>query len=117
MGMVGQGWLDAYRCKTFQAQDPCKTFGRSVYARFFFAIKVVSSYPLDRDCALTFCWLENVLNTTILQLPEGELCMQDKIGAVTAINKVRKSRSTLQLIQSKIFWIQNDLFARHYINE
>ncbi|KAI0030371.1 Protoglobin-domain-containing protein [Vararia minispora EC-137] len=54
-----------------------------------------------RDCALTLGWVQNVLHTAILSVPEDQLSMQNKITAVTAFNKV--------------LWIQNDLFARHYI--
>ncbi|KAL1740035.1 Protoglobin-domain-containing protein [Schizophyllum fasciatum] len=56
-----------------------------------------------RDCALTLGWVGTVLQTATLQLPEDKLSMQGKIDAVGAINK--------------ILWIQNDLFARHYIDE
>ncbi|TRM66363.1 Protoglobin-domain-containing protein [Schizophyllum amplum] len=56
-----------------------------------------------RDCALTLGWVGTVLQTATLQLPEDKLPMQGKIEAVAAINK--------------ILWIQNDLFARHYIDE
>lgn len=56
-----------------------------------------------RDCALTLCWVETVLQTAILQAPEEKLNMQDKIAAVASTNK--------------LIWIQNDLFARHYIDE
>ncbi|ESK96911.1 hypothetical protein Moror_6489 [Moniliophthora roreri MCA 2997] len=56
-----------------------------------------------RDCALTLGWVENVLHTAVLRLPEEQLPMGDKISAVSAL--------------SKVIWIQNDLFARHYIEE
>ncbi|KAL1707346.1 Protoglobin-domain-containing protein [Schizophyllum commune] len=56
-----------------------------------------------RDCALTLGWVGTVLQTATLQLPEDKLSMKEKIDAVGAINK--------------ILWIQNDLFARHYIDE
>ncbi|KIY52768.1 hypothetical protein FISHEDRAFT_34784 [Fistulina hepatica ATCC 64428] len=56
-----------------------------------------------RDCGLTLGWVLTVLQTAVLQVPEDKLSMPEKIAAVTAINKV--------------IWIQNDLFARHYIAE
>ncbi|KAJ3980823.1 Protoglobin-domain-containing protein [Lentinula detonsa] len=56
-----------------------------------------------RDCALSLGWVQTVLQTAILKLDEGELSMEEKIGAVSAV--------------SKVIWIQNDLFARHYIEE
>ncbi|KAK0221017.1 Protoglobin-domain-containing protein [Armillaria nabsnona] len=56
-----------------------------------------------RDCALALGWVCDVLQTAILQLPDDKLSMQEKINAISAITKV--------------IWIQNDLFARHYINE
>ncbi|KIK59842.1 hypothetical protein GYMLUDRAFT_169079 [Collybiopsis luxurians FD-317 M1] len=56
-----------------------------------------------RDCALTLGWVQTVLQTAILKLTEEELSSSEKISAVASIGKV--------------LWIQNDLFARHYINE
>ncbi|KAH9939966.1 Protoglobin-domain-containing protein [Amylocystis lapponica] len=56
-----------------------------------------------RDCALTLGLVQNILQTAILSLPVDVATMQEKIDAVSAITKV--------------LWIQNDLFARHYINE
>ncbi|KAH9844098.1 Protoglobin-domain-containing protein [Rhodofomes roseus] len=56
-----------------------------------------------RDCALLLSVVQNVLQTAILRLPDETASMQTKIDAVSAINKV--------------IWIQNDLFARHYIDE
>ncbi|KAJ3825546.1 Protoglobin-domain-containing protein [Lentinula raphanica] len=75
-----------------------------------------------RDCALSLGWVQTVLQTAILRLGtdldksgEGEegdadeerkmetLSMEEKISAVAAV--------------SKVIWIQNDLFARHYIDE
>ncbi|CCM05568.1 uncharacterized protein FIBRA_07795 [Fibroporia radiculosa] len=56
-----------------------------------------------RDCALTLGFVQNILQTAILRLPEETASMQTKVDAVAAINKV--------------IWIQNDLFSRHYIGE
>ncbi|KAJ7593495.1 Protoglobin-domain-containing protein [Mycena floridula] len=56
-----------------------------------------------RDCALSLGWVLIALQTAILELPNETLGISDKVNAVTALNKV--------------IWIQNDLFARHYINE
>ncbi|KAI0921630.1 hypothetical protein AcW1_004451 [Taiwanofungus camphoratus] len=56
-----------------------------------------------RDCALALGLVNNILQTAILKLPEESASMQDKIDAVSAITKV--------------IWIQNDLFSRHYIDE
>ncbi|KAF8916681.1 Protoglobin-domain-containing protein [Mucidula mucida] len=54
-----------------------------------------------RDCALTLGWVLTVLQTSILSLEDEKFSMQDKMDAVAAVNKV--------------IWMQNDLFARHYI--
>ncbi|KAL6305875.1 Protoglobin-domain-containing protein [Sparassis latifolia] len=54
-----------------------------------------------RDCALTLGLVQNILQTAILRLPADKATTEDKIAAVSAINKV--------------IWIQNDLFSRHYI--
>ncbi|KZV73417.1 hypothetical protein PENSPDRAFT_648950 [Peniophora sp. CONT] len=54
-----------------------------------------------RDCALTLGWVQTVLHTALLGVPEAELSMAEKVEAIGALNK--------------ILWIQNDLFARHYI--
>ncbi|PCH41472.1 hypothetical protein WOLCODRAFT_24769 [Wolfiporia cocos MD-104 SS10] len=56
-----------------------------------------------RDIALALGVVQTILQTAVLQLPEETANMQVKIDAVAAINKV--------------LWIQNDLFARHYIDE
>lgn len=56
-----------------------------------------------RDIGLTLGWVQSILQTGILRVPESDLSMEDKIAAITAINKV--------------IWIQNDLFSRHYTNE
>ncbi|THU92160.1 hypothetical protein K435DRAFT_214205 [Dendrothele bispora CBS 962.96] len=56
-----------------------------------------------RDCALTLARVESILQTSILKLPEDQLLTAEKISAISAI--------------SKVIWIQNDLFARHYIDE
>ncbi|TFK48107.1 hypothetical protein OE88DRAFT_1665207 [Heliocybe sulcata] len=56
-----------------------------------------------RDIALTMGWIQSILQTALLQVPDSQLSMADKIAAITAINKV--------------MWIQNDLFSRHYIDE
>ncbi|KAJ4488027.1 Protoglobin-domain-containing protein [Lentinula aciculospora] len=56
-----------------------------------------------RDCALSLGWVQTVLQTAILQLTNEELSIEEKIAAVGAV--------------SKVIWIQNDLFARHYIDE
>ncbi|KAI0772026.1 Protoglobin-domain-containing protein [Trametes elegans] len=56
-----------------------------------------------RDIALMIGWLQSVLHEAILRLPESKCSMSEKIEAIAAINKV--------------LWIQNDLFARHYIGE
>lgn len=44
----------------------------------------------DRDCALTLGWIQTLLTTAILQLPEDTANMSTKIDAVSAINKVRE---------------------------
>jgi len=41
-----------------------------------------------RDCALTLGLVQNILQTAILRLPAEKASEEDKIGAVTAINKV-----------------------------
>ncbi|RDB22203.1 hypothetical protein Hypma_010721 [Hypsizygus marmoreus] len=56
-----------------------------------------------RDCALTLGWVQTVLQTAVLQLPDEKLSLPEKIHAIAAI--------------SKVIWIQNDLFARHYTGE
>ncbi|KAI9001358.1 Protoglobin-domain-containing protein [Trametes punicea] len=56
-----------------------------------------------RDIALTLGWIQTVLHSAILQLPESKCPASDKIEAIAAINKV--------------LWIQNDLFSRHYIGD
>ncbi|KAE9400763.1 hypothetical protein BT96DRAFT_965180, partial [Gymnopus androsaceus JB14] len=56
-----------------------------------------------RDCALSLGWVQTVLQTAILKISDEELSSSEKILAIAAV--------------SKIMWIQNDLFARHYINE
>ena len=68
-----------------------------------FSSEAIADDLTDRDCALTLGWVGTVLQTATLQLPEDKLSMKEKIDAVGAINK--------------ILWIQNDLFARHYIDE
>ncbi|KAJ3880946.1 Protoglobin-domain-containing protein [Lentinula edodes] len=56
-----------------------------------------------RDCALSLGWVQTVLQTAILQLAPAELSNDEKIAAIGAV--------------SKVIWIQNDLFARHYVDE
>ncbi|KAJ3904529.1 Protoglobin-domain-containing protein [Lentinula edodes] len=56
-----------------------------------------------RDCALSLGWVQTVLQTAILQLAPAELSNDEKIAAIAAV--------------SKVIWIQNDLFARHYVDE
>ncbi|RDX53668.1 hypothetical protein OH76DRAFT_1453488 [Lentinus brumalis] len=56
-----------------------------------------------RDIAMTLGWIQTVLHTAILQLPESTCPASEKIEAISAINKV--------------LWIQNDLFSRHYIGD
>ncbi|EKM59249.1 uncharacterized protein PHACADRAFT_249564 [Phanerochaete carnosa HHB-10118-sp] len=56
-----------------------------------------------RDCALALGLVQTLLQSAILQLPDRTATMSTKIEAVAAITKV--------------IWIQNDLFSRHYINE
>ncbi|KIY67485.1 hypothetical protein CYLTODRAFT_353119 [Cylindrobasidium torrendii FP15055 ss-10] len=56
-----------------------------------------------RDCALTLGWVLTVLQTAVLEIPADKLDMSVKMEAIAAINKV--------------IWMQNDLFARHYIAE
>ncbi|KAJ3814841.1 Protoglobin-domain-containing protein [Lentinula lateritia] len=56
-----------------------------------------------RDCALSLGWVQTVLQTAILKLDLVELSNEEKIAAIGAV--------------SKVIWIQNDLFARHYIDE
>ncbi|EMD40897.1 hypothetical protein CERSUDRAFT_111476 [Gelatoporia subvermispora B] len=56
-----------------------------------------------RDCALTLGLVQMILQNAILTLPEDTASMQEKLDAVAAITKV--------------IWIQNDLFSRHYIDE
>ncbi|KAJ3551956.1 hypothetical protein NM688_g4414 [Phlebia brevispora] len=68
--------------------------------------KTMGIKPLNvpyRDCALTLGWVQTILNTAILQLPDNVASLTLKTDAVTAVNKV--------------IWIQNDLFSRHYIDE
>ncbi|KAF9069820.1 Protoglobin-domain-containing protein [Rhodocollybia butyracea] len=57
----------------------------------------------NRDCALSLGWIQTAIQTTILKLDDEELSSLEKIAAITAV--------------SKILWIKNDLFARHYITE
>ncbi|OJT10362.1 hypothetical protein TRAPUB_13121 [Trametes pubescens] len=56
-----------------------------------------------RDIALMLGWIQTVLHSAILQIPEDKCPMSEKIEAVAAI--------------SKVLWIQNDLFSRHYIGD
>ncbi|OCH92174.1 hypothetical protein OBBRIDRAFT_773861 [Obba rivulosa] len=56
-----------------------------------------------RDCALTLGLVQMILQNAILKLPEESASMQEKLDAVAGI--------------SKVIWIQNDLFSRHYIDE
>lgn len=62
-----------------------------------------SHQHIDRDCALSLGWVQTVLQTAILKLDSDELSNEEKIAAIGAV--------------SKVIWIQNDLFARHYIDE
>ncbi|EJT97313.1 hypothetical protein DACRYDRAFT_25113 [Dacryopinax primogenitus] len=48
-------------------------------------------------------WLETMFTTTLLRIPDAKVSPKDKLRMITALNK--------------IFWIQNDLFARHYIGQ
>jgi len=48
-------------------------------------------------------WVQTMLTSTLLGLPEETLPMSDKIRMVVAVNK--------------ILWIQNDLMARHYVKD
>ncbi|KAF9262300.1 hypothetical protein L218DRAFT_945405 [Marasmius fiardii PR-910] len=54
-----------------------------------------------RDCALMLGHVLELLQTSIFSLPDSKLALHRKIAAVNAITKV--------------IWIQNDLFSRHYI--
>ncbi|KIP10682.1 hypothetical protein PHLGIDRAFT_84649 [Phlebiopsis gigantea 11061_1 CR5-6] len=68
--------------------------------------KTMGIAPLNvpyRDVALALGWVQTLLTTAILQLPEDMASMTVKIDTVAAVNKV--------------IWIQNDLFSRHYIDE
>ncbi|KAF5365693.1 hypothetical protein D9758_003277 [Tetrapyrgos nigripes] len=56
-----------------------------------------------RDCALLLARAESILQTAILNLSDDQLSMPEKIAAVSAV--------------SKVIWLQNDFFSRHYINE
>ncbi|KDQ51188.1 hypothetical protein JAAARDRAFT_140681 [Jaapia argillacea MUCL 33604] len=56
-----------------------------------------------RDCALMLGRVHQVLMRAVLKVPNEKLNPDDKVEAITAINK--------------IIWIQNDLFSRHYIKE
>ncbi|KAH8823113.1 Protoglobin-domain-containing protein [Flagelloscypha sp. PMI_526] len=56
-----------------------------------------------RDCALMLGWVQQVLQSSILSVPESKISFEKKLTAVNAINKV--------------IWIQNDLFSRHYIKD
>ncbi len=47
-----------------------------------------NTVALDRDIALTIGWIQSVLHSAILQLPDSVVCMSEKIEAVMAINKV-----------------------------
>lgn len=46
---------------------------------------------LDRDCALTLGWVQTILNTAILQLPESFAPLSLKTDAIAAISKVCSS--------------------------
>jgi len=48
-------------------------------------------------------WVETLLATTLIGLPEETLATKDKLRMIAAVNKV--------------LWIQNDLFSRHYIGK
>lgn len=68
--------------------------------------KTMGIKPLNvpyRDCALTLGWVQTILTTAVLQLPDSAASLALKMDAIAALNKV--------------IWIQNDLFARHYIDE
>ncbi|KZT24319.1 hypothetical protein NEOLEDRAFT_1135099, partial [Neolentinus lepideus HHB14362 ss-1] len=41
-----------------------------------------------RDCALTLGWIQSILQSALLRVPDAQLSMADKIAALTAINKV-----------------------------
>ncbi|EJF62819.1 Protoglobin-domain-containing protein [Dichomitus squalens] len=56
-----------------------------------------------RDIALMLGWIQSILHSAILQIPESVCSATEKVEAVVAINKV--------------LWIQNDLFSRHYIGD
>ncbi|EIN08029.1 hypothetical protein PUNSTDRAFT_104235 [Punctularia strigosozonata HHB-11173 SS5] len=56
-----------------------------------------------RDCALTLGWVQTVIQTAILQVPEERLPMAKKIEGIQALTKV--------------MWLQNDFFSRHYVKE
>ncbi|KAI0650220.1 Protoglobin-domain-containing protein [Trametes meyenii] len=56
-----------------------------------------------RDVALMLGWIQTVLHSAILSIPDSTCPASEKIEAVSAINKV--------------LWIQNDLFSRHYIGD
>lgn len=70
-------------------------------------------------------WIQTVLHSAILQIPEDKCPASEKIEAVAAINKVRlayRSRGTVLLVylttcRWQVLWIQNDLFSRHYIGD
>ena len=55
------------------------------------ALDYLSSNPNhpDRDCALTLGWVQTVLHTALLSVPEADLAMSEKVEAIGALNKVR----------------------------
>ncbi|KDQ59321.1 hypothetical protein JAAARDRAFT_34063 [Jaapia argillacea MUCL 33604] len=56
-----------------------------------------------RDIAMLLGFVQQVLQAAVLRLPNHQMSLNEKIDCVNAI--------------TKIIWIQNDLFSRHYINE
>jgi len=70
-------------------------------------------------CAILLGYVEDILLNAIITHPDLDLVTKNAVAR--AVNKVRfesgvKFTTVMQLLL-QIVWIQNDLFARHYIDQ
>jgi hypothetical protein len=85
----------------------------------FFRISKPSLRVEYIHCAILLGYVEDILVNAVITHPDLDL--DTKNAVARAINKVRfescvKSATMIQFLL-QIVWIQNDLFARHYINQ